>query len=200
MYTPKYFEITDSQEINRFIEQNSFGQLISTVEGRLSATHLPFLFDTERSQLLCHFAKPNPQWEQIEGQEVLVILQGAHGYISPSWLDSPAVPTWNYQTVHIYGTCKIIHETEKLKQIVDALTAKYELAFDEPWQPAYNESLLQGIVGIEIDITEIQCTFKLNQNRSQQDRELVIEELKAISSKALAQVMQHQNEISSKLC
>ena len=72
MYIPRHFEITDKKEIFTFIEANAFGQLISTVKGRLFATHMPFLLGADGDHLLGHLARPNPQWKEVEGQEVLV--------------------------------------------------------------------------------------------------------------------------------
>jgi transcriptional regulator len=119
----------------------------------------------------------------------LVTLQGAHDYISPSWYAGSGVPTWNYQAVHVYGQCKVFNEPNELKRVVDALTKKYESSFPTPWQPDYGSSMLGAIVGIEIDINEIQCQYKLSQNRSEQDKQQVIEQLKLSGSKQLAEAM-----------
>jgi transcriptional regulator len=189
MYIPNHFQITDEAEIYDFIEANAFGQLISTVENRLYSTHLPVLMDVDHNRLLGHLARANAQWQDIDGQEVLITLQGPHDYISPSWYRSPGVPTWNYQAVHIYGTCQVFHDESKLKQLVDGLTKKFESTFDEPWQPDYPASMLRGIVGIEIEISEIQCKYKLSQNRPAEDQTQVIEALDAGTSSQLANAM-----------
>jgi len=189
MYVPKHFEITDKGEINSFIEANAFGQLISTVGGRLFSTHLPVLLNDEGNHLLGHLARANPQWKDIEEQEVMITLQGPHDYISPSWYHSPGVPTWNYQTVHIYGNCHVFEDATKLKQVVDKLTEKFESAFEEPWKLTYKASMLQGIVGIEVEITEIQCKYKLSQNRSREDQTKVTKLLQETGSRELALAM-----------
>jgi len=189
MYTPKYFEVTDEKEIFSFIEANGFGQIISNSDGRLFSTHIPFLLSADKTKLLGHFAKKNPQLKDIENQEVMVSLQGSHDYISPSWYISPGVPTWNYQAAHIYGKCHLITEPTELKNIVNALTSEYESQFPTPWVPDYNPSLLGAIVGIEITINEIQCKYKLSQNRSKQDQLQVVKRLKANGSNRLAQEM-----------
>lgn len=189
MYLPTHFEITDSVAIQAFIEANSFGQLISMVDGKLFSTHMPFLANADCTTLFGHLAKPNPQLIDINNQEVLVTLDGPHDYISPSWYAAPGVPTWNYQTVHIYGVCKRIDEPQKITDIIHALTAKYESAFESPWQPDYNPAMLGAIVGIEIEITQIQCKYKLSQNRSLQDRTQVIEQLEQRGSIQLADAM-----------
>jgi transcriptional regulator len=117
-------------------------------------------------------------------------LQGPHDYISPSWYRSPGVPTWNYQAVHIYGNCRVFEEATKLQQVVDALTEKFESVFEEPWQPDYKASMLRGIVGIEVEITEIQCKYKMSQNRSTEDQIGVIEALGNSGSDQLVKAMQ----------
>ena len=190
MYIPDYFKVTDKKEIYAFIESNAFGQLVSNSCGRLFSTHIPFLLSEDRTKLLGHLARQNPQVQDIEGQEVLVTLQGAHDYISPSWYVGSGVPTWNYQAVHIYGHCKIIDRADELKRLVETLTKKYESNFSAPWQPDYNPSMLGAIAGVEISISEIQCKYKLSQNRSAQDRGQVIQQLEANGSKQLAEAMQ----------
>lgn len=189
MYIPKHFEVTDKKEIFKFIEANAFGQLISSVEGNFFSTHMPFLVSENQSSLIGHLGKQNSQWQSLNGQKVLVTLQGPHDYISPSWYASPGVPTWNYQAVHIYGVCKIFHAHKDLKSAVDTLTKKYERSFNKPWEPVYRDAMLEGIVGVEIEINDIQCKYKLSQNRSKQDQLQIIEQLKASGSHKLAVAM-----------
>ncbi|MDH5354425.1 MAG: FMN-binding negative transcriptional regulator [Gammaproteobacteria bacterium] len=189
MYLPKHFEVINNDEIFAFMHANSFGQLISNVDGRLFSTHIPFLIRKEESKLVGHLARANPQHKTIEGQEILVTMQGAHDYISPSWFETPGVPTWNYQAVHVYGHCEVIEEPEHIADIVNSLTHKHESAFDKPWQPEYRESMLKAIVGIEITISEIQAKYKLSQNRSEQDQKQIVEGLETKGSMGLAREM-----------
>ena len=78
MYIPRHFEVTDEREIYAFIESNAFGQLITNVAGRPFSTHIPFLLSGDRTRLTGHIARQNPQASSVEGQEVLVTLQGPH--------------------------------------------------------------------------------------------------------------------------
>ena len=189
MYIPKNFEVTDNETLFAFIRANGFGQLVSTVEGRLYSSHIPFLLSSDKDYLICHIAKNNPQWNGIEGQEVLITFQGPHDYISPSWYTSPGVPTWNYQAVHIYGSAELITDVEGLKEIVDAITKRYESSFEHPWSPEYKQALLQAIVGIKVKITEIQGKFKLSQNRSASDRMKITRALESNGATQLAEAM-----------
>lgn len=107
MYIPDHFSVTDGEEVDRFIERNGFGQLISTVANNLFATHLPLLYQRDEKKLLGHITRANPQWQDLDGQKVLVILAGPHDYVSPSWYADPGVPTWNYQAVHNRGNAEL---------------------------------------------------------------------------------------------
>ena len=189
MYIPRHFKVTDDDEIFAFIEANSFGQIISSIEDKLFASHIPFLLSGDKQKLVGHLAKQNPQHSDMDKQEVLVTLQGPHAYISPSWYQSPGVPTWNYQAVHIYGVCEAFDDHEKIKLIVDSLTRKFESSFQNPWQPDYKAPMLGAIVGIEVSIKEIECKYKLSQNRPAEDREQVIEQLENTGSIGLARAM-----------
>ena len=193
MYIPKHFAISDDRKIGEFLKQNSFGEFTSIIEGRPFTSHLPFLFDAQTNTLRMHVAKSNPQWQHFGEEEVLLVVSGPHGYISPTWYQSPGVPTWNYQAVHIYGAAKSITDPNELKSIVDELTNLEEKKYPAPWQPDYAASMLKGIVGIEVKISEIQCKFKLSQNRSKNDQVSVAEKLSEEGNEALGMAMKKEN-------
>ena len=190
MYIPKHFEVTDRDVLCAFINENAFGQLVSTVGGRLFSTHMPFLLSDDSTRLIGHIARQNPQHAELDGQEVLITLQGPHDYISPSWYASAGVPTWNYQAVHVYGRGRVFDDTDALRSVVAALTEKYEAAYERPWQPDYKAAMLSAIVGVEVTISEIQGKFKLSQNRPAQDQRQVVTQLKAQGADALAAAME----------
>ena len=108
MYIPKYFEVSTIEEIWGFIQENSFGTIVTTVQGKPVATHLPLqvMKEGDTYYITGHMAYANPQWKTFEDEHenVLVIFQGPHAYISSSWYTHENVPTWNYQAVHLYGT------------------------------------------------------------------------------------------------
>ena len=189
MYVPEHFKISDQDEIFAFLDANAFGQLISIDAQRPFASHLPFLIAKDRRTVLCHLARQNPQWRQLGEQQVLITFLGPHDYISPSWYRNPGVPTWNYQAVHIYGRCRVFEEAAELASLVETLSERYESAFDEPWQPKYRDAMLQAIVGVEVSIDELECKYKLSQNRPEADRPGVVENLERLDSHDLARVM-----------
>ncbi|MDH3219187.1 MAG: FMN-binding negative transcriptional regulator [Gammaproteobacteria bacterium] len=189
MYLPDHFKISEAEEIFSFLDANAFGQLVSKHDDRFVVSHLPFLISTDRKHLHCHLARQNPQWRQLEGQQLLVTFQGPHDYVSPSWYQSPGVPTWNYQAVHVYGGCRVFDGASELATLVEALSARYESAFENPWEPQYRDAMLTAIVGVEISIDEILCKYKLSQNRSVADQQGVIDRLEELGSESLVRAM-----------
>jgi transcriptional regulator len=189
MYLPKHFEVADEAEIFSFINANAFGQLISVDGERPFVSHLPFLLANDHKSMHCHLARQNPQWRQLADQQVLVTFLGPHDYISPSWYQNPGVPTWNYQAVHIYGHCRVLDDDAAVAEIVEALSARYESGFETPWQPQYRDAMLKAIIGVEITIDEVQCKYKLSQNRPEADHQGVVDKLDQLGSEPLAKAM-----------
>ena len=99
------------------------------------------------------------------------------------------MPTWNYQALHIYGRCRVFDEPDAVATVVEALTKRYESAFDTPWEPKYKDAMLKAIVGVEIEIEEVQCKYKLSQNRPAQDHQAVIDKLDELGSESLVSAM-----------
>lgn len=209
MYVPSSFAETELKTLHRFIEEHSFATLITNAEGSAFASHLPLLLDRsvgEFGQLIGHLAKANPQSDQLQNQSLLMIFHGPHAYISPAWYESDhTVPTWNYQAVHVYGSCTLETDPAQLKRILEKYVSFYEAAQPVPWSipdsdTDFVDSLLPAIVGFRIQIERIEGKFKLNQNHSAERQQKVINALRqqaGENQQAIADQMQahlHQNE------
>jgi len=204
MYIPKAFREDDMSTLHTFIEVNSFATLVTQHEGLPFATHLPFLLDSERGSngtLLAHMARANPQWHDLaSAQEVLVIFQGPHAYISPSWYEIElSVPTWNYAVVHAYGLPRLIEDQEELYNLLKILIQTHEAQFENPWpfqlSDDYLQKMMRGIVGFEIEITRLEGKFKLSQNRTETERKNVIAALQeSTDTLAVAELMRSMDE------
>ncbi|KAA3609297.1 MAG: FMN-binding negative transcriptional regulator [Calditrichaeota bacterium] len=184
MYTPNKFVEKDEQRLLQLVDENSFGTLISVVDDLPVATHIPFLVEkTGALKLVAHLAKANPHWQFLKSNpEAMVIFHGPHSYISPTWYTENDAPTWNYAVVHFSGSASVFTDTARLRDIVEALATKHEKTNTNPWKPEYPAHELRGIVGIEIEVNQIEGKFKLNQNRPAVDQQNVIEKLCEIGS------------------
>jgi transcriptional regulator len=206
MYIPAAFAMNDVEKLTAFIESNSFATLVTFDGTAPFATPLPFLFDRERRVLRGHMARANPQWQHFHDSEALIIFQGPHAYISPSWYQTePAVPTWNYLTVHAYGVPQLVDETT-LANILRDLVAQHESAQPVPWPGDLPDDfwnrMLKGIVGFEIPISRWEGKWKLGQNRSPQDLQGVYEALSQSSDQTeqqLAAAMQQERDDNRKM-
>jgi transcriptional regulator len=182
MYIPKSFTINKEEVIYDFIEKNSFATLFSLHNGEPYATHLPLLLNKEEGYLEGHFARQNQQWKDIVGQNVLVIFQGPHCYISPSWYETDqAVPTWNYVAIHVYGELEIIEEEKEVFDSLADMVNKYEIPDSsyhlENVDENYIKGMSKGIVGFKININKIEGKAKLSQNHPEARQELIIKQL-----------------------
>lgn len=183
MYLPPHFAETDPSVLHALIRAHPLGLLISSSDAELVANPVPFLLDatTEKAVLRAHVARANPQWKHIrDGARVLVVFQGEEAYISPSWyaskpLHGKVVPTWNYAIVQASGVAVVHEEPLWLRTQISALTDTQEGLRPSPWAvtdapAAFIEAQMRGIVGIEIDVTEMTGKWKVSQNRDGADR------------------------------
>ena len=183
MYIPKLNLATDRDEIVAFMKQFSFATIITAKENLPIATHLPFLVNVKDNSvvLTSHFAKANEHWADIENNKVLVIFSEPHAYISPKNYDNVLnVPTWNYISVHAYGEGKLITETQKTFKILEATIDNYETAYRQQWDnfpEEYKTKMAKGIVAFEILVTDLQAKKKLSQNRSNTEKQKIIDSL-----------------------
>ena len=188
MYTPSHYKNENLDEVREFLVQNSFGILINQTDGRPWATHIPLELDIDaegKDILVGHISKANPQWKSfVEDEEVLAIFNGPHSYVSSSWYQEEEVPTWNYIAVHVYGKIQILNEGAVLNSL-HKLVDKYEKTSANPVS-IHNLShktmrQIKGIIGFQINISEIQATYKLSQTRPE-DHPKIIEELQKTSN------------------
>jgi len=191
VYIPTPFLVEDRKIILAFMQQFDFAAVVSHSDAGLVASHVPVLIREVGSELTIvgHVARGNPHWRLMEGQaESMVIFQGPHAYVSPTWyVSSPAVPTWNYAVVHAYGAARVREDATFIAGVVEDLTRRYEDQREHPWStqavPGESyEKLLNAIVGFEISVSRCEAKFKLGQNRSVEDRAGTIAGLERESS------------------
>jgi transcriptional regulator len=189
MYAPKHYRNENFPEIEKFIRHHSFASLVSTHLGSFWATHIPLELEINEAGekvLWGHLSRANPQWKSFKDDaQVMAIFLGPHTYISSSWYNHVNVPTWNYIAVHVYGKIKII-EGEKLREALTRLVNKYEVISQKPvsvdTMPAeFVQKEMKGIVGIEVSIDKIEGTWKLSQNRDDENYLAIIRELERLN-------------------
>jgi transcriptional regulator len=188
VYLPKHFTESDPAILAALMRRHPFATLVSSGGAGLIASHIPLLYDSEPGpfgRLHGHLALPNPQTADLrERREALAIFHGPHAYISPRWYKThPAVPTWNYAVVHAYGTLEPVPDKAGHLAMLDRLATLFEAGADHPWRLAdqpesYVNGMVRGVLAFTIAVTRLEGKFKLNQNRSAEDRRGVIAALR----------------------
>lgn len=208
VYLPPLFTETREEVLLAHIERHDFGLLVTHGLAGLITSQIPFLVARRDGALYLqgHVARANPQVADFDGGvEALAIFTGPHAYISPSWYEAgPAVPTWNYATVHAYGPARRIEDAAWLRDLVRRLSERHEAREPMPWDMQklpedYVQSMLKGIVGVEIAVSRLEGKFKLSQNRPAADRPRIIAALERRAdpeSRAVAQLMREREPAS----
>lgn len=196
LHTRRYV-ITDPEEVKRLIRQNPWATFVAQTSEGLVASHYPVILDETEDGivLISHFGKPEDVTMELGEREMLVIIQGPHGYISSSWYEpGDVVPTWNHMTAHLYGTPEILSDEENYAML-DLMTNHFEqhhqngrsLAED----PEGTRRMAKGTAGLRMRVTRFEARAKLSQNKSDAVRENISEHLE-ISNPALAAEMGQQ--------
>ena len=188
VYLPPHFTETREDVLIGHVERHDFGLFVTQGEAGMIASQVPFLVERRDGQIYLqgHLARANPQCGDLDAAgEALAVFTGPHAYISPSWYaGGPAVPTWNYATVHAYGACRAIDDADWLRRLLQRLSERHEAREAAPWRmrdlpEAYLAGMLNGIMGFEIAVARLEGKFKLSQNRPAGDRPRIAAALEA---------------------
>ena len=183
MHCPKAFEENRTDVLLALIQQHPLATIISHSQQGLEVNVMPVLIKQDEGKIVLrgHMAKNNAQLQALADSEtVLWVFQGPNVYVSPAWypskqLHGKVVPTWNYMLVEAQGQVKVFTDADELLRLVTGMTNEHEQHRVSPWQvddaPAqYVQSQLRGIVGIEMEVSQLRGKFKLSQNRSDEDQ------------------------------
>ena len=205
MYVPKHFEMRD-QQVEELLTHHGAGELVTfSADVGLSATLLPFVYEPAKDgfgSLHGHLARNNEQWRHEAVGEALVLLRGPDRYITPTWYAAKrehgrVVPTWNYETAHVFGQLVVRDDREYVRHVVELLTQKHEAGRDPAWAVTdapldFIEAQLRAIVGVELVITRIEAKAKLSQNRSAADVQGVRQGLVADGQVAMVRAIERE--------
>lgn len=179
MYVPTDFAANDVDALIVRLARRWAGVLVSVDDdGTPVGTHMPVLWDGQRKIASGHIARANLQWT-LGANRALLVLGGAEAYVSPSWYPSKsehgkAVPTWNYEAVHLSGRIEWFDEPSRLEAVLRDLSAFHEHDRAQPWRledapRTYVDALKRGIVGVALHVERIDAKRKLSQNKNADD-------------------------------
>lgn len=210
MYQPSQFRIEDDAELRAAMKAAPFATLVTAIDGTPTADHLPMLFsagdgDRYAGRLRGHIARGNPLVHRLgvdvdsgsgfgsgsDGLSALAIFHGPQAYITPSWYPAKqehgkVVPTWNYEVVHVHGRLRLIDDPAWLREVVGALTERFESDRPSPWSiddaPAdFIGKMCRAIVGVELTIERIVGKRKASQHKPIEERQAIFQGLQVES-------------------
>ena len=183
MYQPDKYKKSNPAYLFSFIRSHPFATVV--VNGsRLLATHIPVLTEgtVQNFRLFAHIANHNEMLQFLrDGTEMLLIFQGAQGYVSSSWYEEKNISTWDYSAVHINARIKLQSERE-LEESLEKLVARFESNEEEPVyyhdipRRLINEDLPQ-ITGFWCEPVKMEAIAKLHQGFSASDVHSVTQHL-----------------------
>lgn len=174
-HNPDY-ALDDVAAVRALVRENPWCTFVSSVPGSGPvASHYPVLLDedAEGVVLLSHMGRPDEAGHRLGEQEMLAVVQGPHGYISPSWYGHrPNVPTWNFAVAHLYGVPEVLGDDENLR-VLDRLTSHFEDPLPDPHRlhataenSGYAHRIVRGTVGFRLVVDRIEAKEKMSQDKS----------------------------------
>lgn len=176
--------VEDPAVVAELIRANPWATLVSEGTEGIVASHYPVLLDemADELTLLTHLGRPDEVIHDLEGGgEMLVIVQGNHGYISPSWYapEATRAPTWNFTVAHLYGEPRVLSEEENL-DVLTRLVERFEREVPEPLylDREWATPVARGTVGLRIPVSRFLCKRKLSQDKDELSRRQAITALR----------------------
>ncbi len=182
-HNPYHF-VDDPDVVRQLIRENPWGILVSCHADRLVASHYPVLLDDDCDGLavFTHVGRPDDRLHGFGDREIMFIVQGVHGYISPSWYAPGATraPTWNFTAAHCYGVPEILDEETNLR-VLARLVQHFERHVENPMllDRDWAGPVAKGTVGIRLPIARFQCKVKMSQDKDAETQQRVMRALRA---------------------
>src|SRR3954454_17723557 len=182
--------VTDPAIVRRMIRENPWATFVSHNDG-LVASHYPILLDegSDALAIYSHVGRPDEGLHGLGGSEILLIVAGPHGYISPSWYvpGTAAAPTWNFSVAHCYGTSQRLDPDTNLA-VLTRLVAHFEQHVEDPLylDQEIGARIARGTVGIRLPITRFVCKVKISEDLDPASQRQVLERLRGAGPYASA--------------
>jgi len=184
-HTPT-FVLSDVDEVRRLVRENPWATIVASTADGIVASHYPVVLEDDPADpdaivLVSHVGRPDERSLELGTSEVMVIVQGPHGYVSPGWYPAEQIiPTWNHVTAHLWGTPEILSDDENFR-VLGELVDHFERVMPEPSTLTLDEEgsrrVAKGTVGIRLRVTRFDARAKLSQNKAPEVVDRIVDEL-----------------------
>jgi len=178
MHPNPAFRNSDRDTDLRFAQARGFGLLAVSIDGAPLLSHVPFVLSQDGTRADLHLVRSNPIARGLQAPlPARLAVTGPDSYVSPDWYGIPdQVPTWNYIAVHLIGRLELRPQDE-LRALLDRQSKAFEdrLAPKPAWtadkmDPQALDRMMRQIVPCRLHIEDVQSTWKLNQNKTDDAR------------------------------
>jgi transcriptional regulator len=182
-HTP-HFVLSDVAEVARLVRENPWATIVAHTAEGLVASHYPVVLeetDDGSLSLVSHVGRPDERSLELGQGEVMIIVQGPHGYVSPGWYPAEQIiPTWNHVTAHLWATPEILSDDENFR-VLGELVDHFERVMPEPSSLQLDEEgarrVARGTVGVRLRVTRFDARLKLSQNKPPEVVDRIVAEL-----------------------
>ncbi len=172
MLTSPEFVLEDRDDIAALVQQHPWAAVASAVDGIPVVSHAPVLLDDAEDDavsIISHLARPDARSHRLGEVEMVVVVQGPHGYVTPSWYPQGTyVPTWNFVVVHLHGVAEVL-DAEATWDVLERTVERFEAERPHPWSLAtvtdYAHRIAPGTVGFRLEPSRIVAKAKLSQDK-----------------------------------
>lgn len=206
MHPNPAFRGTQTADNIAFARERGFGVLAVNGEDAPMMSHIPFLLSEDGAYADLHLVRSNPISRSLQDDApARIAVSGPDSYISPDWYGvEDQVPTWNYVAVHLTGTLTPLPDCE-LPDLLERLSALFEerllpkpIWSQSKMEPEALTKMLRMIRPFRLTITDVQGTWKLNQNKPDAVRLAAADQVAAYGigtdTRLLAALMQSPTE------
>jgi len=176
---PEYAWRGTQDDLRALVAAHPWATLVSSTSHGLLVSHLPVLPDgADELQVVGHLARSDADEHELGRADTVLIVQGAHGYISAGWyVGGPYVPTWNYVVVHLHGRPDVL-DAEETWDVLDRTVDHFEAVRAEPFRTAdvadYARRLAPHVTGFRLTPAAVDAKAKLSQDKPESDLEGVL--------------------------
>lgn len=165
------YRLDDTDRIRSLVEDNPWATLVSAAADGLVASHLPVLVEPgQELTVVGHLGRPDDELHELGSHEAMLVVEGSNGYVSPDWYgQEPAVPTWNYLAVHLYGRPELLDAEASMRVLSDTVD-RFERVRETPYRldvdAAYVQGLARGVASFRLRPTRMVAKARLSQDKA----------------------------------
>lgn len=170
----------DPQEVRALVHARGWATLVTGTPTPV-VSHLPILLamdDSDDLTVLGHLARADAELHELGQHDVVLVVEGPDGYISPSFYEAgPYVSTWNFVVAHLHGRPDVLGDAETW-DILAGTVERFESDRPTPWRldtvADFARSIAPYTTGFRMTPTRIVGKAKLSQDKPAEVRQRVI--------------------------